>query len=53
MLDRKNIHNSAMLKPAICKSLSKTGEHAYAPVKGEDYQQCVDCGNILKKARIH
>lgn len=49
MLGRQNIHNSAMLYPDECKSLINTGEHAFSIVKGKDYQQCIDCGTLLKE----
>lgn len=47
MLNRRNVHNSAILKPWFvkCKSLQLNGSHAFAQtVKG--YAQCVDCGKI-------
>lgn len=47
MLDRKKIHNSAILKPQLykCIEVENTGKHAYAPMRNGG-KQCIACGNI-------
>ena len=47
MIDRDDIHHSAILRPQLskCQSVRATGQHAYAPMKNGG-KQCVDCGNI-------
>jgi hypothetical protein len=51
MLDGRNIHNSAILEPNFvrCESFMKFKRHAYAPVTGKNYEQCIDCGKIKPK----
>lgn len=48
MLDRRNIHNSAMLRPGFCKSIANSGTHSFVEVRNKGYQQYIDCGTILK-----
>jgi hypothetical protein len=52
MLDRKQVHNSAILRPGFvkyCDIRKRTGSHPFVPVKGKDYEQCVECGTIKRK----
>jgi ribosomal protein L37E len=48
MLNRREIHNTAILKPELnkCASVRTTGSHAYTKTN----KQCVDCGQIKGKA---
>lgn len=47
MLNRRSIHNSAILKPHFikCNSQYLTGRHAFAKTD-QGYEQCIDCGKI-------
>lgn len=54
MLDRKNIHNSAILKPHSkkqfkrCDTFFRTKRHPYVDLPDGINEQCIDCGRIKK-----
>jgi hypothetical protein len=49
MLGREQIHNSAILKPSVCKAVQNTGRHSYADAPSKGYEQCLDCGKIKRE----
>ena len=47
MLNRLNIHNSAILKPSYCKSMQVKKRHDFVAAK--NYEQCIECGKINRE----
>ncbi len=52
MLDRKDIHNSAMLKPQLTRQQQKC-THAYVAMADTIREQCLNCGKIRLIKREH
>lgn len=46
MLDRKNIHNSAMLKPDLAKH-----KHVFNELLPDGLHKCFECGKIKEKGQ--